>query len=232
MDTFLLSCRALGKGVEHRLLAKLGEIAIQRGLNRVELRYLQTNKNRPALEFLESVGAHLKETIDGGFLFKFPAAYAAAIEYRPLESAPIAVGSAEGEGLSGISADSDDAREKASLFSSIAIELNDAEKSTGRFYKRAFLCRATIVPFVPPSTPLENRLARMWSELLGLERVGVHDNFFDLGGHSLLGMQVLSGIRKDLGVELSPRLFFTTKLTIAGLSREILTEQVRCSQLQ
>ena len=226
VDTFLLSCRALGKGVEHRLLAKLGELAIQRGLTQVELRYLQTNKNRPALEFLESVGAHLKETIDGGFRCRFPAEYAAAIEFRPLESAPIAVGSGEGDGHSGGSSDLGDAREKASLFSSIAIELNDAEHIHQAILQTRLPLSRDDVPFVPPSTPLENRLARMWSELLGLERVGVHDNFFDLGGHSLLGMQILSGIRKDLGVELSPRLFFTTKLTIAGLSREILTEQV------
>jgi len=229
VDTFLLSCRALGKGVEHRLLSRLGEIAIQRGLNRVEVRYLQTNKNRPALEFLDGVGADLKETIHGGFLFRFPAEYAAAIEYRPRELATIAAGSAEEEGLSVMSSDSGDAREKASLLSSMAIELNDAERIHRAILQTRRPLPRDVVPFVPPRTPLENRLAHMWSELLGLERVGVHDNFFDLGGHSLLGMQVLSRIRKDLGVELSLRLFFTTELTIAGLCREILTEQVHAA---
>ena len=221
VDSFLLSCRALGKGVEHRLLSRLGEIAIQRGLNRVEVRYLQTNKNRPALEFLEIVGADLKETIDGGFLFRFPAEYAAAIEYRPPEAA-----CAEDEGPSVMSPDSGDAREKASLLSSIAIELNDAERIHRVILQTRRPLPRDVVPFVAPRGPLENRLAHMWSELLGLERIGVHDNFFDLGGHSLLGMQLLSRIRKDLGVELPPRLFFTTELTIAGLCREILIEQV------
>ena len=226
VDTLLLSCRALGKGVEHRLLSKLGEIAMQRGLSRVEVRYLQTKKNRPALEFLESVGTDLKETIDGGFLFKFPADYAAAIEYRPPDTVTITAASAEDEGPSVISPGSEDAREKASLLSSIAIELNDAERIHRVVLQTRRPLPRDVVPFVPPRSPLEIRLAHMWSELLGLERIGVHDNFFDLGGHSLLGMQVLSRIRKDLAVELPVRLFFTTKLTIAGLCREILMAQV------
>jgi hypothetical protein len=199
---------------------------MQRGLSRVEVRYLQTKKNRPALEFLETVGADLKQTIDGGFLFRFPAAYAAALEYRPPEAATISAASAEDEGPSVISTDSGDAREKASLLSSIAIELNDAE----RIHRVVLQSRRPLprdaAPFVPPRSPLEIRLAHMWSELLGLERIGVHDNFFDLGGHSLLGMQVLSRLRKDLAIELPVRLFFTTKLTIAGLCREILMAQV------
>jgi len=225
VDTFLLSCRALGKGVEHRLLSKLGEIAMQRGLSGVEVRYLQTKKNRPALEFLESVGADLKETIDGGFLFKFPAVYAAAIEYRPQEAATITAATAEDEESSVIAADTRGAREKASLLSSIAIELNDTERIHRVVLQTRRPLPREVVPFVPPRSPLENRLAHMWSELLGLERIGVDDNFFDLGGHSLLGMQVLSRIRKDLGVELPVRLFFTTKLTIGGLCREILMAQ-------
>jgi FkbH-like protein len=229
VDTFLLSCRALGKGVEHRLLSRLGEIARERGLDRVELRYLQTGKNRPALEFLESVGADLKETIDGGFLFRFPAASAAVIEYRPPDSATLAAESAEAEGVSVMSTDAGDAQEKASLFSSIAIELNDAERIHRTILQTRRPLPRDAVPFVPPHTALENRLARLWSELLGLERVGVHDNFFDLGGHSLLAMQVLSRIRKDFGVELPPRLFFTTELTIAGLCREIQLEQVHAA---
>ncbi|MGZ8444849.1 MAG: HAD-IIIC family phosphatase [Candidatus Binatia bacterium] len=225
VDTFLLSCRALGKGVEHRLLARLGEIARQRGLSRVDVRYLQTKKSRPALEFLEIVGADLKETIDGGFLFKFPAVYAAAIEYRPPEAAIITATSAQGEAPSVISPESTDAREKASLLSSIAIELSDAERIHRVVLQTRRPQPREVVPFMPPRSPLEYRLAHMWSELLGLERIGVDDNFFDLGGHSLLGMQVLSRIRKDLGVELPVRLFFTTKLTIGGLCREILMAQ-------
>ncbi|MBV8368734.1 MAG: amino acid adenylation domain-containing protein [Candidatus Eremiobacteraeota bacterium] len=53
-----------------------------------------------------------------------------------------------------------------------------------------------------PVGPVETALAAIWSELLGVERVGRRDNFFALGGHSLLAMRVLSQVRDALGLEL------------------------------
>ncbi|WP_017717584.1 HAD-IIIC family phosphatase [Kamptonema formosum] len=95
-DTFLLSCRALGRGVEHRMLAKLGEIALERGLGHVELSYIPTQKNQPALNFLESVAAPKKATqkentpnsalsgpTDGNFRYRLPAEVAATARYKP-----------------------------------------------------------------------------------------------------------------------------------------------------
>ncbi|MBA3805716.1 MAG: amino acid adenylation domain-containing protein, partial [Acidobacteria bacterium] len=52
--------------------------------------------------------------------------------------------------------------------------------------------------YVAPETPLEKSVARIWSEVLGVERVGIHDNFFDLGGHSLLIVQVNDILQKML----------------------------------
>src|SRR6185437_10395013 len=49
-----------------------------------------------------------------------------------------------------------------------------------------------------PSNPLEESLAKIWMEVLKIERVGVNDNFFDIGGHSLLATQVVSRLSKDL----------------------------------
>ena len=58
--------------------------------------------------------------------------------------------------------------------------------------------------FVPPVTPTEVLLAKTWSEVLGVERIGLEDNFFDLGGHSLLATRLVSRIRNafqsDLGL--------------------------------
>lgn len=74
--------------------------------------------------------------------------------------------------------------------------------------------------FTAPRTPVEERLAVMLSSLLGLERVSVHDNFFMLGGHSLLGTQLISQIRGAFGVELALRTLFEAP-TIEQLSIEI-----------
>jgi acyl carrier protein len=56
-DTFLLSCRVLGRRVEHRMVARLGEITKERGLARVEIPFVAGQRNRPAALFLESLGA-------------------------------------------------------------------------------------------------------------------------------------------------------------------------------
>ncbi len=61
---------------------------------------------------------------------------------------------------------------------------------------------------VPPRTATEEILAAVWADLLGVERVGAHDDFFALGGHSLLGIQVLSRLRTLFGVELPVRALF------------------------
>ena len=74
--------------------------------------------------------------------------------------------------------------------------------------------------FIAPRTPIEKRLAVMLSPLLGLDQVGVTDNFFMLGGHSLLGTQLISQIRGAFGVELALRTLFDAP-TIEQLSLEI-----------
>jgi amino acid adenylation domain-containing protein len=74
--------------------------------------------------------------------------------------------------------------------------------------------------FVPPSNPTEEKLAAIWSQILAVEKIGIHDNFFTLGGHSLKATQVISGIRESFGVELPLRELFSAP-TIAELAQAI-----------
>ena len=74
--------------------------------------------------------------------------------------------------------------------------------------------------YVAPRSPTEEKLVTIMSEVLDVERVGIHDGFFDLGGHSLLAVQVIARVRKVFRVELPMRSLFTEP-TIAGLAREI-----------
>ncbi|MUG92160.1 amino acid adenylation domain-containing protein [Scytonema sp. UIC 10036] len=78
--------------------------------------------------------------------------------------------------------------------------------------------------FVAPRNPVEETLAEIWAEVLGLEKVGIHDNFFDLGGHSLMVTQIISRIRKAFDVEISLRSLFETP-TIADLVVIIVQNQ-------
>jgi amino acid adenylation domain-containing protein len=76
--------------------------------------------------------------------------------------------------------------------------------------------------FVPPRNLFEEMLAGIWSEVLGIERCGAEDSFFDLGGYSLAATQVLSRVREVFGVDVPlGRLF--ARPTLAGLANEIET---------
>ncbi|WP_198016837.1 non-ribosomal peptide synthetase [Rubidibacter lacunae] len=66
-----------------------------------------------------------------------------------------------------------------------------------------------------PAGDMEETLARIWSQLLGVERVGRHDNFFDLGGHSLLAVRMLSMLREALGREVPLAKLFARPTVIA-----------------
>jgi amino acid adenylation domain-containing protein len=79
--------------------------------------------------------------------------------------------------------------------------------------------------FVAPRTEVEQVVAEIWAEVLRLEKVGIYDNFFDLGGHSLLLTQVTSRLYQAFGVELSLRQLFATP-TIAELAIIIAQKQV------
>ena len=78
------------------------------------------------------------------------------------------------------------------------------------------------VGYTVPNTPMEEVLSRLWAEVFGLTRVGVNDDFFLLGGDSLLAMQLISRVRGIWHVELSFRSFFEMP-TVAEMARKIET---------
>ncbi|MEM7587044.1 MAG: amino acid adenylation domain-containing protein, partial [Acidobacteriota bacterium] len=71
-----------------------------------------------------------------------------------------------------------------------------------------------------PQGATEQRLAAIWSDVLGAPRVGRNDNFFALGGHSLLATRLVARLRSDLGVEISLRQLFSSA-SLADLAKEI-----------
>jgi len=207
VDTFLLSCRVLGRGVEHRVLAHLGAIARERGLSHIELPFVATPRNTPGRMFLESV-AHR----NGEGPFIMDAAAAEALTYQPGDAFPPAVG---GEAPAA-------APRRRIDYARIAAELRDPGRILDRM--EASRPRATAVPAAPPMparTPLESGLVDLWRELLRLPAVGIHDNFFELGGHSLLAVHLLSRVRQIWGVDLSLEVVYSGPFTVAELAKAI-----------
>lgn len=95
-------------------------------------------------------------------------------------------------------------------------------KSNGKVDRQALPApdddqRERAVEYVAPRTPQEAQVAAIWSSVLGRAQVGIHDNFFDLGGHSLRATQVVARLREAFQVELPLRALFEVP-TVAGLS--------------
>jgi acyl carrier protein len=78
--------------------------------------------------------------------------------------------------------------------------------------------------FVAPRNPAERELSDIWRELLKVERVSVHDNFFDLGGHSLLLTRLVSRIRASFQLNLPMRVLFSAP-TLAEMTQAVIAAQ-------
>jgi acyl transferase domain-containing protein/acyl carrier protein len=83
----------------------------------------------------------------------------------------------------------------------------------------------------PPGTPTERTLAAIWGDLLGIDDIGIHDNFFDLGGDSLLGTQLIAQIGRAFRVKVPFRGLFEGP-TIAMLARHVETLSAWARELQ
>lgn len=211
VDTFLLSCRALGRGVEHRMVARLGEIALERGLQVVEIPFLAAQRNRPALLFLESLGGMRSEGC-----FRLCAEHAAAVQYHPSSGQPAAVGAAEPAQAQALPGRPDYAR--------IARDLRTPEQVLDAL--RAMGRRTAAREIDAPRTALERDLVALWAELLNVEAVGIHENFFELGGHSLLAVQLLSRVRQLYGVDLSLEVVYSGEFMVAELAKAIELKEI------
>jgi amino acid adenylation domain-containing protein len=72
-------------------------------------------------------------------------------------------------------------------------------------------------PYIPPQSALERKLVRIWEEVLDVRPIGIHDDFFDLGGHSLMGASLMAQVQRDFQVDLPLKLLFQCP-TVAKLA--------------
>jgi thioesterase domain-containing protein/acyl carrier protein len=77
--------------------------------------------------------------------------------------------------------------------------------------------------YLAPRTAMEEVLAAIWAEVLKIDRVGVHDNFFALGGHSLVAIQLIIRVRAALGIDVPLRTLFESAPTVAEMAADIKT---------
>jgi hypothetical protein len=171
VDTFLLSCRVLGKGVEHRVVAHLGAVAAQRGLQGLDVRFVPTKRNTPALQFAQSLAAAVAESAGegAGMMFRLTTAAALAVRFDPTHApAPAA---AEGS----TSASTAEPPTGPGFLARIPVELSTSASVWSQISRDRHAERSV----TPPRTPIEAQLVRLWSECLG-RTPGIEENYFDL----------------------------------------------------
>lgn len=224
VDTFLLSCRVLGRGVEHRMLRELGRIAVQREVPYVNVRFRPTGRNQPALDFLNRIACGSWRADGEQSILRLAAESAVLTTYDP-DSAPREP--AAREPAQAITVSDPRLHHRSQLLCRIAAELSGPELILKEMESRKHPAADSRPDGdrVPPRTPAERILCGIWSELLGIDSVGVHRSFFDMGGHSLLATQVLSRAHEAFGLELSIQDIFEAP-TVAELAALIERRQI------
>lgn len=223
VDSLMLSCRVLGKGVEHRMLAELGRVAQAANLRHVEVPFIATAKNKPMLEFLNSVGAFFRQGSNGSLRFHFPAEVAARVAFDPQTEASVVpphnalASNPPCDELPGA---------KFRRIGWIAHFANNPTDILNLVEGKAAPEKNGAVSGPAPSTELEKQLCAVWKELLRRDALGVRDDFFVLGGTSLLAVRLCAQIEKTLGHKVSLAMLFRAP-TIEQLARAVERKQLR-----
>ncbi|MCH8558579.1 MAG: HAD-IIIC family phosphatase, partial [Balneolia bacterium] len=207
LDSFMLSCRVLGRGVEHQMLKSVGEAAVAAGKEEVQINFSRTEKNKPALKFLNSVFDNFEQKLTdtesaGGYLTD--AAWLSRLSYAADEKAQDeskrndAKASAEQKvGKADKSASA--APDRALNPEKIARSLNSVSGILGQI-------RANGRQAGPKATGAESTekvITGIWEEVLQASGIGPNQHFFDVGGTSLKAVEVLSQLNERFGKNLT-----------------------------
>jgi FkbH-like protein/FkbM family methyltransferase len=195
IDSFLLSCRALGRGVEHAMAAWLGRMAQAEGLASVEFAYRPTDRNQPAQDFIAGIGGPAPG--NPGMAWRLAAQRLSAVAYTPTEPTPQAAPASRtpqpaaraGWDLAGVDSE---------RMQRIAQELRSIDRVIKAIEAGARTPASAVAPQAAPAGSLEAALADVWARVLG-RPVGLNENFFDAGGTSLKAVRVVALVKKELG---------------------------------
>ncbi len=214
-DTFLLSCRALGKGVDRAMIIELGKAAFACDATNIDIPFTPTERNHPCRDFLESIAEARKSSDARAALgFRISARDAAALSLLPdrpaaKEAPELGAGTASQIG-SAFGGD---------LAQQIATVLRRPADIVARARSNSHARPDLPQPFVAAKTDAEKKLVAIWSEVLGIDGIGRYDDFAQLGGNSLAATRVLSRAWDAFGVKLPLDAIFETPILADLASR-------------
>lgn len=221
-DTFLMSCRVLAKQVEQAMVSKLAETALSRGCEELILQLKYSAKNKPVNAFYASLGAvesnsNFRGDCEG---FEYSMQCAEVPELVAASKIEHGIAKKSAASLTTVAATATD-RVSDEVFTAIANLAGDSGKVMDEIRSGATLKRGNLsTEYIAPRTAWQRKVAAIWCEVLGIDRVGIYDSFFDLGGDSLRAAEAFARMW-DLGVPDSISLINIPEPTVAMLCQAI-----------
>lgn len=214
LETFLLSCRALGRGIEHQVLANVGRVARDRGLQQVELVYRGTRRNQPAADFVREVCRLPKDGDLPDGQYRLPAAEAAEVRHVPADRPPPAKRPmpAAKDGSDTVSV----GRALWMIADRTSPDLATCDRIEARMRSRPG----------GAARSMDDAVAVIMADVLGLPSVSRTSNFFELGGTSVQLVQFMSRVREYFGIELPMDALYNSELTAANVAATVLVRSV------
>jgi FkbH-like protein/thioester reductase-like protein len=219
-ETFLMSCRVLGKKVEHIMIRYLANQALHYGIRKVRLNFQRSDKNKPIENFFISLGRSFTNLDEKESKVEFFAKDIDSLLSTAKNEHDLSVSSEKI--LSGKS--SFDAKNKAQqneVLNEIALLKGDMDRFIKLDRFSAQLKRPKLsTDYIAPRTTWQKNISSIWQSVLGIDKVGIYDSFYELGGDSLKSALVFAKMW-DLGVPDSISLQTIPDPTVAGLSQAI-----------
>ncbi|MGJ8724653.1 MAG: amino acid adenylation domain-containing protein [Roseibacillus sp.] len=215
VDSFLLSCRVLGKGVEQKILAQLVKSAKQTEATEIHFPFLPTDRNTPARGFLDGIGSKHAQSAGNEIIYRFPLKVAQSATQRPAAKASPTPSQSSSSKYATNLVSSEDYR-------TIAMR-SSVDKITSDIRAQAASRPELSELFTSPQGETEKAIASLWTEVLHLSPIGRHDRFADLGGKSLQVIQLLAKLNRYFQKPLTAAELFQNS-TVATQAK-LLTEQ-------
>ncbi|MDB4673215.1 amino acid adenylation domain-containing protein [Verrucomicrobiales bacterium] len=183
VPTFLLSCRALGKGIEHKVLEFLAGL----GPEMLSISLKDTGKNAPALEFFNSLAGAQHDINIVSISAEDARKAASNVSRAPEESGEKSEGSET-------ATDGTPRTDVAAIYGEIATSLRNAAQIRDAITARTRPRPADAPAYIPPVTPSQKIVAAAWSKALGIKEIGQDDRFAELGGKSVQLLRVYAAL--------------------------------------
>lgn len=221
VDTFLLSCRVLGRGIEHAIMRHLGELANQRGMHHINLRYIPTPRNEPARDFAQSVAAKYRIEVHEGSVYQIPVERACTTVFQPgCDPADVITGRVQHQNTNSVRACSSSSSDRSERYAKLAQKLVSGASVLSAVRTQSTRSRTLPGRRATPATEMEGALLALWEENLGIEGLGVEDDYFAVGGTSLLAASLIAEMSRRFGVRL-PFVTILEASTVRALSRHL-----------